>query len=518
MASVMEQLQRRFSPQPLHPGLEALEDAFCMVDRDGRITYWNAAAERLLRRTRSTVLGSPVEGILPFLSVPATLERVRRAHAEGRSLALLERFHGIDGAFVSVRIAPLPDGGAGIHLRDCTAEILRAERHLDLLESIRDGFMAVDEEWKITYLNSAAETLLRFRRQRAVGRSIWSLLPYEPPEIRESLRKTMTDGVRRHLTQVRPRGRVFRGRVFDLWADSLVGGGISILFEDVTERLQREQELARLAAEAEELNRAKNRFFAAVSHELRTPLNAIVGYTHLLNTGTYGVIPEAARRAAERAGVCAEHLARLVDDVLLLTGSEIQRLPVSPTAIDLRAFLPAVVAPIQLQAQAKGLVFELSIPADLPVIVTDSQRLRQLLLGLLSNAVKFTSRGSVSLAARVREPVTPRGADDLQHTSPMLEIMVEDTGPGVPPDARERIFGLFEQLGDPARSESMNRGSGTGLTVARQLAGLLGGELLLADTSPAGSRFALHLPLALNSAATADPHADRGNHPPERPA
>jgi signal transduction histidine kinase len=194
-----------------------------------------------------------------------------------------------------------------------------------------------------------------------------------------------------------------------------------------------------------------------------------------------------------------------VDDVLLLTGSELQRLPVSPAPIVLQEFVPGIVAPIQLQAQAKGLEFELSIPPDLPTIVTDPQRLRQLLLGLLSNAVKFTSRGGVSLVARVREPDAghPAAGDQLQQGPPLLEIAVADTGPGVPPDARERIFGLFEQLGDPARSESMDRGSGTGLTVARQLARLLGGELLLADTSPSGSRFALHLPLDLTSSTGA---------------
>src|SRR5690606_14860548 len=125
---------------------------------------------------------------------------------------------------------------------------------------------------------------------------------------------------------------------------------ISIMFEDVSERVKRERELARLLVQANEANEAKSRFFAAISHELRTPLNAIVGYTHLLNTDTYGDVPEAARRAAERAGVCAEHLARLVDDVLLLTTAEIGKLPVIPEEISLPEFLPAVLEPHRHQA------------------------------------------------------------------------------------------------------------------------------------------------------------------------
>src|SRR5690606_22396462 len=109
-----------------------------------------------------------------------------------------------------------------------------------------------------------------------------------------------------------------------------------------TQRVRREEELAQLVVRANEANEAKGRFFAAISHELRTPLNAIVGYTHLLNTDTYGQLPESARRAAVRAGVCAEHLSRLVDDVLLLTTAEIGKLPVVPEEVVVRDFLPPV--------------------------------------------------------------------------------------------------------------------------------------------------------------------------------
>src|SRR5690606_13210000 len=242
-----------------------------------------------------------------------------------------------------------------------TEEVTRLTEHTNLLESIRDGFIAVDPGWRVVYINGVAESLLRFSREQAVGLSLWPLLPQGPVEIAESLRATMEDGVHRHLREVRPEGRVFRGRIFDLWIYPLHGGGISIMFEDVSTRVDRERELARLVEKANEANEAKGRFFAAISHELRTPLNAIIGYTHLLNTDTYGGLPEAARRAAERAGVCAEHLARLVDDVLLLTTAEIGKLPVMPEEISLPDLLPVILQPHRHQAEAKGLRFEMSI-------------------------------------------------------------------------------------------------------------------------------------------------------------
>jgi signal transduction histidine kinase len=288
-----------------------------------------------------------------------------------------------------------------------------------------------------------------------------------------------------------------------VWTHPLPGGGISLLFEDVSDRLERERELARLAAEAEEASRAKSRFFAAVSHELRTPLNAIVGYTHLLGTGTYGGMPDGAERAAERAGVCAEHLARLVDDVLLLTTTELSRLPVSPRPVPLEALLPSVLTPLQHQAEAKGLAFSLDLPTEMPALETDPERLRQLLQALVSNAIKFTSRGAVHVAVRAvtawERPSELRAAGRGREV-PAVEISVSDTGPGIAPEDRERIFDAFEQLGDPARHDSMSRGTGLGLTIARQLARLLRGTLEVDGAPGEGSVFRLRIPRVFGAA------------------
>lgn len=475
---------------PVHPGLEALEDGFYMLDGEGRVTYWNAAAQRLLGPVREQVLGRPLTETAPALAGGAFGRGLAQARQSGDAVEFsVPHPEAGRGRYLSVRVSPLDDGGVAVHCRDATAEAQLAERYADLLESIRDGFIGLGADGSIVYMNGVAERLLRLSRERTLGRKIWPLLPREPAEIERALRATLADGRPRSLQGLSPRGAVFAGRVFDLWVHPVPGGGLSMLFQDVSERVQREKELARYAAEAEEANRAKSRFFAAVSHELRTPLNALVGYTHLLSTETYGALPPAAVRAASRAGVCAEHLGRMIDDLLLMTTAEVDQLPVVATPLELRTYLPGVIEPIRQQAEAKGLRFAVEVAPETPVIETDPDRLRQLLHALLSNAVKFTSRGGVRLH------VAPAPAEEAGAAG--VRIRVIDTGPGIPEAERGRIFEAFEQIGDPARSDSLRHGPGLGLTIARRLATLLAGSLLLEQSGSDGSVFRVDLPLRL---------------------
>ena len=459
--------------------LEALADPFLTVGEDWRVTYWNGAAERALAVAREGVLGQPLWEALPGGGEP--LLRARLASVVATGTALRVPYAGPGGAAYTLHAAPLEDGGLALHFRDGSDHVQLAERFSRLLESIRDGFLAVDGNWRVVYVNRAAEALLRVRLHRAVGASLLDHLPAEPAELAATLRATMEDGRPRRLDAVRPAVEWLRGRSFDLSADPLAGGGISILFQDVTEREERQAELERLAAEAQEAARAKGRFFAAVSHELRTPLHAIVGYTHLLSTDSYGDMPQAASRAAERASVCAEHLARLIDDVLILTTSDVDRLAVYPARIDVGEYLAEVLEPLRRQAEAKLLGFVVDTPADLPPAAVDPERFRQILYALLTNAIKFTARGEVRVEARA--------------AGGRLLLRVEDTGQGIAPADRARVFEAFEQVGDDARTDSINRGTGLGLTIARRLAQRLGGTLTLAASSDAGSTFLLDLPL-----------------------
>lgn len=463
-----------------------------MLDPQWRVTYWNPAAERLLSLPRDSVLGRVLWDEIPGLDT-APLHVFREVAREGIPRSFFApRSPGGENGVLHYQATPLETGGIAVSFRDATGEHRLADRHAHLLESIRDGFLAIDAEARVVYINRIGESLLRLSRGDALGSSLWPLLPPDPPELSDALRATLADGRSRHLSGIRSAAHAFRDRVFDLWIHPAPGGGVSVLFQDVSRQMQREVDLARLAAEAEEANRAKSRFFAAVSHELRTPLNAIVGYTHLLGSAAYGPVPEGGRRAAERAGVCAEHLARLVDDVLLLTTTEIGRLPVTSHPVNLARFLPGVLEPLRLQAEAKGLALTVEVAPDSLCVGTDPDRLRQLLLALVSNAVKFTPRGEIRVfAVGMEEEHSPDEARGR------VEFTVEDTGPGIAVEHRERVFGAFEQIGDPSRSDSMNRGTGLGLTIARQLATRLGGELTAGEAQGGGAAFLLSLPMGL---------------------
>jgi PAS domain S-box-containing protein len=480
------------------PALEALADGFATVDADWRVTYWNAAAERWLGVPRDDALARPLWAALPHSS-EAELRRELGGAMAGGAPARMACAAAAERVALSLEAAPMDGGGLALHFRDRSEQASLDERYRRLLESIRDGFVAVDPGWRIVYPNPAAAALLSVRPHRALGASLLDVLPADPPELERALRDTMRDGGPRHLHAVRPEGRIFRGRRFDVWTHALSGGGISLLFQDVTARQEREAELARLAAEAEDASRAKSRFFAAVSHELRTPLHAIVGYTHLLSTDSYGQMPQPAVRAAERASVCAEHLARLIDDVLLLTTTEIGRLPVYPAPVPLAGFLDEIMQPLKHQAEAKGLEFRVGVSPELRTLHTDPERLRQLLYALVTNAVKFTSRGRVEV--RVREGEARERRVSLRHDAPeprmvpAVEIEVEDTGPGIAPEDRARIFEAFEQVADDARTDSIHRGTGLGLTIARQLTRLLGGVLEVQSEPGRGTLFRLRLPL-----------------------
>ena len=469
---------------PRHAALEALADGFCIADAGYRVTYWNAAAERLLGVSRGEALGRALWDVLPGVGDARVRERLARAAEQGVVLDLtLLSDRELFIRHLAVHASPMEDGGLALHLRDATGQQRLAEQYDQLLESIRDGFIAVDREWRIVYVNRSAEVLVSLRRDRAAGVDLWQIFPGEPAYLGDAVRATMADREPRHLEALYPVGRVFRGRCFDVSIRPLPDGGVSMLFEDVTERIDRERELARLAAEAEEASRAKSRFFAAVSHELRTPLNAIVGYTHLLATHTYGDVPAGAARASERACVCAEHLARLVDDVLLLTTVEIDRLPVFRAPVDLAAFVPAMLPHLAQQAEAKRLGFEVDVPPGLPPVSTDPERMRQIVTALVSNAIKFTSRGGVRVQAR------------LGGEGRWMEVAVADSGPGVPEEERERIFAPFEQLGEESRTDSLNRGTGLGLTISRQLARRLDGDIVVGEVPGGGAEFVLRLPL-----------------------
>jgi signal transduction histidine kinase len=239
------------------------------------------------------------------------------------------------------------------------------------------------------------------------------------------------------------------------------------------------------AQQVNEANKAKSRFLANVSHELRTPLNAIVGYNALALSGLYGEVTPELRNAHDRIRTAADHLLRVVNDVLDLSKIEVGRMEVDVRDVELEPLLEAVIAIVEPVAEAKGVRLDLVVARDLPVLVTDARHVRQILMNLLTNAIKFTERGSVTIVAKHGEPARPN----------TVSIVVEDTGIGIAPADLGRIFDEFEQVRPGGRGDSIARGTGLGLAVSRKLARLLGGDVEVDSRIGSGSRFTLWLPI-----------------------
>ncbi len=264
---------------------------------------------------------------------------------------------------------------------------------------------------------------------------------------------------------------------------------------------ERSAELEHLSFELARANRAKSEFLANVSHELRTPLAAIVGFVDLLRDGSYGELGPRMVGPVERIQASAEHLQALVDQVLDLAKLSAGRLDVHREPLSLRAFVIDVASEVEPLVIEKGLALSIQVPASLPRVSTDPTHLRQILVNLLGNAVKFTGAGSIT----VRATYVPDGAVHKATASaakrPLLAaggnwiaLQVVDTGIGIAEKDQERIFEEFEQVQPGSRGDSERRGTGLGLSITRRLARLLDGDITLESAPGAGATFTCWLP------------------------
>ena len=243
---------------------------------------------------------------------------------------------------------------------------------------------------------------------------------------------------------------------------------------------------------AESASRAKSRFLAHMSHELRTPLNAILGYAQILRACELSDRQNVAARTIQQSG---EHLLALISDILDISRIEAGKLELAPRAVEPRAIVRSVADMIAVRAQEKGLAFRWEVAPDVPhCVIADDKCLRQVLLNLLGNAVKFTSTGEVTL--------TVRRADEDDGPKATLRFEVRDTGPGIAPDQTERIFEPFEQIGEQALNAG---GTGLGLSISRHIVSAMQGNLTVVSRPGEGSLFAFDIRLAVGNPAQLPP-------------
>jgi PAS domain S-box-containing protein len=371
-------------------------------------------------------------------------------------------------------------------------EQARAQQEL-LLTSAGEGIGGIDRAGKITFVNPIAATLLGWQMDEVIGQPARTLF------FPEDLGETQSEGAREALEralrhgQAQPRSMAtFRHRNGSTFPVEYVCMpmqqrgqviGAVLTFQNISERKRVEAELQAARETAESASRAKSEFLSRMSHELRTPLNAILNFTHFMGDVeiSAGLLNEQQRGFQHRVLHNAEHLLGLINDVLDISKIEAGKAELNRSACDLGPLFEIVLATTTSLIQEKGLALELEAPVELPLVLIDETRVRQVLLNLLSNAAKFTEQGGINVRARVD------GAD-------FVEITVADTGVGISLDEQELVFQEFYQV--PSWKPDVLPGTGLGLSISKRMVELHGGHMWLESTLGQGSTFRFTLPIA----------------------
>jgi PAS domain S-box-containing protein len=484
--------------------LTSIGDAVIVTDPESRITFMNPTAEKLTGWDQNDALQKHLTDVFNIVneqSSRAVESPVVKALRDGAIVGLANHTVLIarDGTEwpIDDSAAPILDAagritGVVLVFHDITNR-RKAEHELEiseiryrrLFESAHDGILILDAVTaKALEVNRFMVDLLGYTREHFLGKELWEIGVFKDAESNKAAMATLQKIGKIRYEDLPLEHKDGRHIPVEFVSNVYREGRRSVIqcnIRDITKRKQADQELAKAKEEAEAANRSKSEFLANMSHEIRTPMSAILGFADMLlhnhqeETGRVECVQIIQRNAL--------HLLELINEILDLSKIEAMQMAVERIACDLPALFSEIIALIRPRASEKGLGFEVTFEGPIPrLIQTDPMRLRQILVNLLGNAVKFTNTGRIEI--RISDEGAGSGLTALR-------VDVLDSGIGISPQQLTRLFRPFTQ-GDESITRKFG-GTGLGLTISRRLAELLDGDINVTSEIGIGSTFTLRI-------------------------
>jgi signal transduction histidine kinase len=524
----------------LHSIINAVTDPILLTDTEGKLIIANSHAEKLFAAPEDSSEGWRRAVALNNMLFSAALSTsaVGASELARRELLLVDPLEGSDLLFelLSSRARDERQGTFVVSILRNVTDLARAkdeieesyrtlrvaqakvrdERHrLDLIiDSVADPILVTDQEGDIVLMNTPAERLFShppgaemetaLRRVRANGANLTSFVSNvltRSGEQRYRGEIQLADPVTGHPLPVEAlAGTILSEQGELMWvvtilhdlAEAIEKGKLYEQLKHASEQLERKVQeataeladqnelLRRQHIELEQASALKSQFLANMSHEFRTPLNAILGYTHMLLHNVTGHVSEPQRKSLTRIDSNSRHLLALINDILDITRIEAGRMPLNVASFAVGDLIAEVMAELEPIIRRSNLAVTSRPKSSLPKLRSDRQKVKQIVLNLLSNALKFTPAGGVTIHAA------------YDRRAKQMAISVCDTGIGIATEDQAKVFEDFRQLdSSPTRGYG---GTGLGLSICRRLSQMLGGTIELASTQGRGSTFTLRLP------------------------
>jgi PAS domain S-box-containing protein len=474
--------------------VDEMEAGMIVLDLSNRIVDINPSALKTIGVTGSEVLGRNAGEVLAaWPELTSKYSRVMEATDE------ITIGTGAEQRWFELQLTPLHDHRQGVVGRVITvtnitarkqAENLLVEseaRYRQIVESASDIIYRTDIKGRFTYANPIAMRLMGFKSEAdVIGKHF---LEFAAPYLRHDLKRfydrQFVSGEKNtyyEFAAISTDGReIWLGQNVQIIEDSTGFIGFQAVARDITELKRTQDELAKARDKALEASRLKSQLLAKVSHELRTPLGGILGYAELLHINAFGRLSEKQKNASAQIIDSTHYLTKLVNELLDEAQIESKTLRLFRERLSPVELLQRVETGMSVLTRKKNLEFTTRIDPRLPrMLYGDEQRLEQILVNLVGNAIKFTEKGTIGIYLY-------RCDDEY------WALEVADTGTGIPEDAREYIFEPFRQVDNSNTTHS--RGTGLGLSITKQLVELMKGKITLVSEVGKGSTFTVVLPI-----------------------